>query len=92
MGARARVLESDSGSRAPGGWTYPYEFSPAEPHPVTTSGGAWRTSPAGNWIYPEHALGPVMAELEPWGHDAPTRERNTILWTNLQGEGGNRRV
>jgi DinB superfamily len=41
-----------------GRWTYPYEFAPAPPAPLTTI--AWRLVhiTAGNWIYWEHAFGP----------------------------------
>lgn len=40
------------------GWTYPYEFAPAPPAPVTTI--AWRLVhlAADNWIYWEWAFGP----------------------------------
>ena len=41
----------------PGGWTYPYDFSPPEPHPVTTIGWRLVHIAAGNWIYTEHAFG-----------------------------------
>jgi hypothetical protein len=42
----------------PGGWTYPYDFDPPRPHPVTTIG--WRLVHliADNEIYMEHAFGP----------------------------------
>lgn len=41
-----------------GRWTYPYEFAPAPPAPLTTI--AWRLVhiTAGNRIYWEHAFGP----------------------------------
>jgi len=42
----------------PGGWSYPYDFDPPQPHPLTSIG--WRLThiAAGNWIYLEHAFGP----------------------------------
>lgn len=41
-----------------GGWSYPYDFDPPRPHPVTTIG--WRLVHliADNEIYMEHAFGP----------------------------------
>ncbi len=42
----------------PGSWTYPYDFSPPEPHPVTTIGWRLVHVAADNWIYTEHAFGP----------------------------------
>jgi hypothetical protein len=45
--------------RAPGGaWTYPYDFDPPQPHPVTTIGWRLVHIAADNWIYAEHAFGP----------------------------------
>jgi hypothetical protein len=41
----------------PGGWTYPYDFSPPEPHPVTTIGWRLVHIAADNWIYTDHAFG-----------------------------------
>ncbi|WP_154796138.1 DinB family protein [Occultella kanbiaonis] len=41
----------------PGGWTYQYEFSPPQPHPVTTIGWRLVHITADNWIYTEHAFG-----------------------------------
>lgn len=40
-----------------GGWTYPYDFSPPDPHPVTTIGWRLVHITADNWIYTEHAFG-----------------------------------
>ena len=42
----------------PGGWSYPYDFDPPRPHPVTSIG--WRLVHiiADNEIYMEHAFGP----------------------------------
>ena len=47
----------------PGGWSYPYDFHPARPHPVTSSG--WRLAhiAAGNWICMEHAFGRGVGNL-----------------------------
>jgi DinB superfamily len=42
----------------PGGWSYPYDFAPPEPHPVTTIGWRLVHIAADNWIYTEHAFGP----------------------------------
>jgi uncharacterized damage-inducible protein DinB len=44
--------------RSANGWTYPYEFAPEPPAPVTTI--AWRLVhiAADNWIYWEWAFGP----------------------------------
>ena len=42
----------------PGGWSYPYDFTPASPHPVTTIGWRLVHIAAANWIYIEHAFGP----------------------------------
>jgi len=44
----------------PGGWTYPYDFSPPPPHPVTTIGWRLVHVAANNWIYTEHAFGPGL--------------------------------
>lgn len=45
-------------SSHPGGWTYPYDFAPPDPHPVTTIG--WRLVHliGDNLIYLEYAFGP----------------------------------
>lgn len=42
----------------PGGWSYPYDFDPPRPHPITSIG--WRLIHliADNEIYMEHAFGP----------------------------------
>jgi hypothetical protein len=42
----------------PGGWSYPYDFDPPEPHPVTSIGWRLVHIAADNWIYMEHAFGP----------------------------------
>jgi hypothetical protein len=42
----------------PGGWSYPYDFAPPEPHPVTTIGWRLVHLTADNLIYLEHAFGP----------------------------------
>ena len=42
----------------PGGWTYPYDFDPPRPHPVSTIGWRLVHIAADNWIYTEHAFGP----------------------------------
>lgn len=42
----------------PGGWTYPYDFDPPRPHPVTTIGWRLVHLVADNEIYMEHAFGP----------------------------------
>lgn len=44
----------------PGGWTYPYDFDPPQPHPVTTIGWRLVHIAADNWIYTEHAFGPGL--------------------------------
>ena len=44
--------------QAPGGWSYPYDFAPPRPHPVTTIGWRLVHLAADNWIYTEHAFGP----------------------------------
>jgi hypothetical protein len=41
----------------PGRWTYPYEFEPAPPAPVTTIGWRLVHLAADNWIYWEYAFG-----------------------------------
>lgn len=41
----------------PGGWTYPYDFDPPRPHPVTTIGWRLVHLVADNEIYMEHAFG-----------------------------------
>ncbi len=42
----------------PGGWSYPYDFAPPEPHPVTTIGWRLVHLAGDNWVYTEHAFGP----------------------------------
>lgn len=42
----------------PGGWSYPYDFDPPRPHPVTTIGWRLVHLTGCNWIYLEHAFGP----------------------------------
>lgn len=44
----------------PGGWSYPYDFDPPEPHPMTTIGWRLVHLAADNWIYTEHAWGPGL--------------------------------
>lgn len=41
----------------PSGWTYPYDFNPPTPHPMTTIGWRLVHIAAANWIYTEHAFG-----------------------------------
>jgi hypothetical protein len=41
----------------PGEWTYPYDFDPPQPHPVTTIGWRLVHITADNRIYMEHAFG-----------------------------------
>jgi DinB superfamily len=41
-----------------GGWSYPYDFAPPEPHPVTTIGWRLVHLTADNLIYLEYAFGP----------------------------------
>ncbi len=43
-----------------GTWTYPYDFEPPQPHPVTTIGWRLVHIAADNWIYTEHAFGPGL--------------------------------
>jgi uncharacterized damage-inducible protein DinB len=52
----AWTLHPDSSH--PGGWSYPYDFDPAPPHPVTSIGWRLVHITASNWIYMEHAFGP----------------------------------
>ena len=42
----------------PGGWSYPYDYDPPDPHPVTTIGWRLVHIAAANEIYLEHAFGP----------------------------------
>ncbi|HYJ69688.1 MAG TPA: DinB family protein [Nocardioidaceae bacterium] len=42
----------------PGGWSYPYDFDPPRPHPMTSIGWRLVHIAADNWIYMEHAFGP----------------------------------
>jgi DinB family protein len=42
----------------PGGWTYPYDFAPPDPHPVTTIGWRLVHLTGDNLIYLEYAFGP----------------------------------
>jgi len=42
----------------PGGWSYPYDFDPPKPHPMTSIGWRLVHIAADNWIYMEHAFGP----------------------------------
>jgi hypothetical protein len=44
----------------PGGWSYPYDFDPPQPHPMTTIGWRLVHIAADNWIYTEHAFGPGL--------------------------------
>jgi DinB superfamily len=41
-----------------GGWTYPYDFAPPDPHPLTTIGWRLVHLTGDNLIYVEHAFGP----------------------------------
>jgi hypothetical protein len=52
----AWTLQRDSSQS--GGWSYPYEFDPPTPHPVTSIGWRLVHITASNWIYLEHAFGP----------------------------------
>ena len=45
----------------PGGWTYPYDFDPPHPHPVTSIGWRFVHLIGDNEIYMEHAFGPGRA-------------------------------
>lgn len=45
-------------SSHPGGWTYPYDFAPPDPHPVTTIGWRLVHLTGDNRIYLEYAFGP----------------------------------
>jgi hypothetical protein len=42
----------------PGGWTYPYDFAPPDPHPLTTIGWRLVHLTGDNLMYLEHAFGP----------------------------------
>jgi hypothetical protein len=42
----------------PGGWSYPYDFDPPRPHPMTSIGWRLVHIAADNWVYMEHAFGP----------------------------------
>ncbi len=42
----------------PGGWSYPYDFDPDPPHPVTSIGWRLVHLTGDNEIYVEHAFGP----------------------------------
>jgi hypothetical protein len=42
----------------PRGWSYPYDFDPPKPHPVTSIGWRLVHIAADNWIFMEHAFGP----------------------------------
>jgi hypothetical protein len=44
----------------PGGWTYPYDFDPPHPHPVTSIGWRFVHLIGDNEIYMEHAFGPGL--------------------------------
>jgi hypothetical protein len=44
----------------PGGWTYPYDFDPPHPHPVTSIGWRFVHLIGNNEIYMEHAFGPGL--------------------------------
>ena len=44
----------------PGGWTYPYDFDPPHPHPVTSIGLRFVHLIGDNEIYMEHAFGPGL--------------------------------
>ena len=44
----------------PGGWTYPYDFDPPHPHPVTSIGWRFAHLIGDNEIYMEHAFGPGL--------------------------------
>ncbi len=62
-----------------GRWTYPYEFAPAPPAPLTTI--AWRLVhiTAGNRIYWEHAFGPGVRSF-PDLDVPPTAEHALLDW------------
>jgi len=73
----------------PGGWSYPYDFDPPKPHPVTSIGWRLVHITGDNWVYMDHAFGPgrlVFDQLEVHGtadellHDWQASRRAVSDW------------
>lgn len=66
----------------PGGWSYPYDFDPDPPHPVTSIGWRLVHLTGDNEIYVEHAFGPGVRNFP----DLPVQGTAGEVLARLAGE------